>query len=151
MYCGWKQRRYLPWEEREEESIYIHPKSGEICRLPQPIARKDVFPTRESSGRGKYLQPELLRPLHSALAQIRFVSEKRGRNELLGPERLQKKIMASRLWKVVFVLGNIGTGKGTQCARIVKEFGWAHLSAGDLLREERASGSSDGELIESVR
>eukprot|EP01135_Chromosphaera_perkinsii_P009016 Nk52_evm34s1569 gene=Nk52_evmTU34s1569 len=51
--------------------------------------------------------------------------------------------------EVVFVLGGPGAGKGTQCERIVSNFGFVHLSAGDLLREERASGSSDGELIES--
>jgi UMP-CMP kinase len=49
--------------------------------------------------------------------------------------------------QVVFVLGGPGAGKGTQCANIVKEFGWCHLSAGDLLREERASGSADADLI----
>eukprot|EP00128_Syssomonas_multiformis_P012702 Colp12_sorted_trinity150504_noHs@33861 len=51
---------------------------------------------------------------------------------------------------VVFVLGGPGAGKGTQCDRIVKEFGYVHLSAGDLLRDERkAPGSQYGELIES--
>eukprot|EP01137_Pigoraptor_chileana_P012837 Opistho-2@65638 len=50
---------------------------------------------------------------------------------------------------VVFVLGGPGAGKGTQCSNIVQEFGYVHLSAGDLLREERQSGSADGELIES--
>ena len=30
-----------------------------------------------------------------------------------------------------------------------QEFGYIHLSAGDLLREERASGSKNGDLIES--
>jgi hypothetical protein len=29
---------------------------------------------------------------------------------------------------VVFVLGGPGAGKGTQCANIVREFGWCHLS-----------------------
>lgn len=33
------------------------------------------------------------------------------------------------------------SGKGTQCAQIVNEFGFKHLSAGDLLRQEVASGS----------
>lgn len=51
--------------------------------------------------------------------------------------------------KVVFVLGGPGAGKGTQCANIVKEFGFVHLSAGDLLREERSKpGTKYGELIE---
>lgn len=37
---------------------------------------------------------------------------------------------------IVFVLGGPGSGKGTQCEQIVKEFGYAHLSTGDLLRAE---------------
>jgi len=48
---------------------------------------------------------------------------------------------------VVFVLGGPGAGKGTQCANLVRDFGVVHLSAGDLLRAERNSGSSDAELI----
>ncbi|EDO26972.1 predicted protein [Nematostella vectensis] len=50
---------------------------------------------------------------------------------------------------VIFVLGGPGAGKGTQCERIVKEYGYVHLSAGELLREERKSGSKDGDLIEN--
>ncbi|CAM5136229.1 unnamed protein product [Eretmochelys imbricata] len=50
---------------------------------------------------------------------------------------------------VVFVLGGPGAGKGTQCARIVEKYGYTHLSAGDLLRDERKRpGSQYGELIE---
>jgi len=49
---------------------------------------------------------------------------------------------------VVYVLGGPGAGKGTQCANLVKDFGFVHLSAGDLLREERRrEGSQYGELI----
>lgn len=52
--------------------------------------------------------------------------------------------------KVVFVLGGPGAGKGTQCQKIVQHFGYVHLSAGDLLREERKRpGSQFGELIET--
>ncbi|CAH1243942.1 CMPK1 [Branchiostoma lanceolatum] len=51
---------------------------------------------------------------------------------------------------IVFVLGPPGAGKGTQSLNIVKEFGYVHLSAGDLLRAERNSpGSEYGELIET--
>ncbi|XP_053324844.1 UMP-CMP kinase [Spea bombifrons] len=51
---------------------------------------------------------------------------------------------------VVFVLGGPGAGKGTQCERIVQKYGYTHLSAGDLLRDERKKPDSQyGELIES--
>ena len=42
---------------------------------------------------------------------------------------------------VVYVLGEPGSGKGTQCANIVKEFGFTHLSTGDLLRVAAAVGA----------
>ncbi|KAI0646737.1 UMP-CMP kinase [Trametes meyenii] len=50
--------------------------------------------------------------------------------------------------KVFFVLGGPGAGKGTQCANLVKDFGFSHLSAGDLLRaEQNREGSEYGDLI----
>merc|ERR1711892_983425 len=50
---------------------------------------------------------------------------------------------------VIFVLGGPGSGKGTQCAKISEEYGYAHLSAGDLLRAEKvAPGSKFGEVIQ---
>ncbi|KAK8049502.1 UMP-CMP kinase [Apiospora phragmitis] len=49
---------------------------------------------------------------------------------------------------VVFVLGGPGAGKGTQCAHLVKDYGFTHLSAGDLLRAEQdRAGSEFGEMI----
>ena len=36
------------------------------------------------------------------------------------------------------------------CSNLVRDFGLVHLSAGDLLREERDSGSPDGDLINSI-
>ncbi|XP_071119015.1 UMP-CMP kinase-like [Haliotis cracherodii] len=50
--------------------------------------------------------------------------------------------MSETKYGVVFVLGGPGAGKGTQCERIDKEFGFLHLSAGDLLREERQNKDS---------
>lgn len=49
---------------------------------------------------------------------------------------------------VVFVLGGPGAGKGTQCSKLVEQYGFTHLSAGDLLRaEQERPGSQFGELI----
>ncbi|KAH9449082.1 hypothetical protein MJO28_010208 [Puccinia striiformis f. sp. tritici] len=49
---------------------------------------------------------------------------------------------------VIFVLGGPGAGKGTQCARLVKEYSFVHLSAGDLLRaEQNRDGSTYGAMI----
>ena len=43
--------------------------------------------------------------------------------------------------QIFFVLGGPGSGKGTQCAKLSSDHGFIHLSAGDLLRAERDSGS----------
>ena len=43
----------------------------------------------------------------------------------------------------------VGAGKGTNCTRIEETFGYVHLSAGDLLRAERNSGSALAEMINS--
>ena len=51
---------------------------------------------------------------------------------------------------VVFVLGGPGSGKGTQCDYLEREFGFVHVCAGDLLREERGRpGSEFGDLIDT--
>ncbi|KAJ7582469.1 UMP-CMP kinase [Mycena floridula] len=58
-----------------------------------------------------------------------------------------KKMDTSKV-TVLFVLGGPGAGKGTQCARLVEEYDFCHLSAGDLLRaEQNREGSEHGQLI----
>jgi len=49
-----------------------------------------------------------------------------------------------------FVLGGPGCGKGTVCSHLVEKYGFVHLSAGDLLRAERDSGSANGNLINNI-
>ena len=51
---------------------------------------------------------------------------------------------------IVFVLGGPGSGKGTQCELIVAKYGYKHLSAGDLLRDEVKSGSAVGQKCEAI-
>lgn len=51
---------------------------------------------------------------------------------------------------VLFVLGGPGAGKGTQCANLVRDYGFTHLSAGDLLRsEQERPGSEFGDMIKT--
>jgi Adenylate kinase len=52
---------------------------------------------------------------------------------------------------LVFVLGGPGSGKGTNCTRIAAEFGYTHLSTGDLLRDEVKSGSILGQVLRFSR
>ena len=49
----------------------------------------------------------------------------------------------------IVLLGAPGAGKGTQCKRIVAEYGLAHLSSGDILRRERGEGTELGKKAQS--
>eukprot|EP00161_Ancyromonas_sigmoides_P008353 TRINITY_DN2092_c0_g2_i2.p1 TRINITY_DN2092_c0_g2~~TRINITY_DN2092_c0_g2_i2.p1 ORF type:complete len:203 (+),score=42.44 TRINITY_DN2092_c0_g2_i2:111-719(+) len=50
----------------------------------------------------------------------------------------------------IVAVGGPASGKGTQCARVVKEFGVVHVSTGDLLRAEVAAGTPLGSQIKAA-
>lgn len=52
--------------------------------------------------------------------------------------------------RLIFVVGGPGAGKGTQCAKLVEKFKFEHLSTGDLLRAEVASGSEKGKELQKI-
>lgn len=52
--------------------------------------------------------------------------------------------------KIIFVVGGPGSGKGTQCEKIVQKYGYTHLSTGDLLRAEVSSGSERGKKLQAI-
>lgn len=52
--------------------------------------------------------------------------------------------------KTIWVIGGPGCGKGTQCSKIIDKYGLLHISSGDLLREEVASGSSRGASLQDL-
>ncbi|XP_027725459.1 adenylate kinase isoenzyme 1 [Vombatus ursinus] len=52
--------------------------------------------------------------------------------------------------KIIFVVGGPGSGKGTQCEKIVEKYGYTHLSTGDLLRAEVSSGSDRGKKLSEI-
>ncbi len=49
----------------------------------------------------------------------------------------------------IVLLGAPGSGKGTQCKQIFTRYDLLHLSSGDILRQERASGSVLGKKAQS--
>jgi adenylate kinase len=50
----------------------------------------------------------------------------------------------------IVLLGPPGAGKGTQAALICKKFDIPHISTGDILRQQVASGSALGNKVKSV-
>jgi len=58
--------------------------------------------------------------------------------------------LKSKKVPIIWVLGGPGSGKGTQCERLIKRYGFQHLSSGDLLRDEVASGSAKGKELNEM-
>ncbi|XP_012873720.1 PREDICTED: adenylate kinase isoenzyme 5-like [Dipodomys ordii] len=52
--------------------------------------------------------------------------------------------------KIIFMMGGPGSGKGTQCEKLVEKYGFTHLSTGELLRKELASESERSKLIRDI-
>lgn len=72
----------------------------------------------------------------------------------MAPTIERKKIDLTPLKKanvpIIFIVGGPGSGKGTQCDRLVEKYHLTHLSSGDLLRDEVKSGSSRGSSLSAV-
>jgi UMP-CMP kinase len=70
----------------------------------------------------------------------------------VGPAPVRVVFDVHDLPRVIVLHCCLLTGKGTQCARLVDEYGFVHLSAGDLLRLERENpASADGKMITEAR
>ncbi|CAK9084811.1 unnamed protein product [Durusdinium trenchii] len=75
---------------------------------------------------------------------------KNGRLPRRGSRSVSTRLHATKP-EVAFVIGGPGSGKGTQCELVVSELGFQHLSAGELLRQERSrKGSPLAEEIEEA-
>lgn len=58
--------------------------------------------------------------------------------------------MSSAEVSIIFVIGSPGSGKGTLCKKLADEFGFSHLSVGDLLRSLTPL-NTETKVIDSVR
>ena len=50
------------------------------------------------------------------------------------PANKDIKKLLGHIPKLIFVVGGPSSGKGQQCKKLVEEFGFVHLSMGDLMR-----------------
>lgn len=78
-------------------------------------------------------------------------------NEVNSPVKVSKKKSTPKP-EVLFVLvsysidyqGGPGSGKGTQCSKLKEDYGFIHLSTGDLLRAELEKGGADANEISEL-
>ncbi len=105
----------------------------------QKTARKSIQ-RREETG------PPIIRPFRREVAENPVLL--RNRLAALPAIAISELALHKKAWKnIIFVLGGPGSGKGTNCERLAIDLNYAHISAGDLLREEAATNSTLGNEI----
>ncbi|XP_051827722.1 adenylate kinase isoenzyme 1-like isoform X1 [Antechinus flavipes] len=60
----------------------------------------------------------------------------------------QKDLLKS--YRIIFVMGGPGCGKGTQCENMAAKYGFCHVGLGELLREEANQATVRGQLIRDI-
>ncbi|KAE8583215.1 hypothetical protein XENTR_v10020460 [Xenopus tropicalis] len=135
--------------DREEDSIF-----EDICCAVQGL----LFPN------GLGVQEFSMKSFHASCSedckeQQKEVELPKQKRELEVPQQEIEVVfspehteMADKLKnsKIIFVVGGPGSGKGTQCEKIVHQYGYTHLSTGDLLRAEVSSGSERGKHLSAI-
>ncbi|XP_013660787.2 adenylate kinase 2, chloroplastic [Brassica napus] len=85
--------------------------------------------------------------LHSLLREPTLLVRRHSRSPSIVAPRFQ--VVAAEKAEPplkIMISGAPASGKGTQCELITQKYGLVHISAGDLLRAEIASGSENGKL-----
>ncbi|KAL5728157.1 hypothetical protein ACHQM5_001272 [Ranunculus cassubicifolius] len=99
---------------------------------------------RIASSSSGLFQPSRSNALHKAAYRLKF--SELFTTEILSPAK-DGILSSGKTPFIAFALGGPGSGKGTQCAKIVESFGFTHLSAGDLLREAITSNYKNSSMI----
>ncbi|RUS83726.1 hypothetical protein EGW08_008522 [Elysia chlorotica] len=116
--------------------------SDEVDAKPEVVEEEVTSATATTTG-GDTGNPE-----HTALLDSLGGKGEESADVITDPDNAQ--VEALKGVPIVFVIGGPGSGKGTQCEKIVRKYGFTHLSSGDLLRAEVASGSERGKQLTSI-
>ncbi|XP_048414902.2 adenylate kinase isoenzyme 5-like isoform X1 [Stegostoma tigrinum] len=120
--------------DREEDEIF--------CDI-NAVVLKRLFP----AGRDELAGQEMQRACDKGVREGDWLDV-----QTEGSSPTEDTAMADKLkdCKIIFVVGGPGSGKGTQCEKIVHKYGYTHLSTGDLLRAEVSSGSERGKNFHKI-
>ncbi|XP_043860356.1 adenylate kinase isoenzyme 5 isoform X2 [Dromiciops gliroides] len=75
--------------------------------------------------------------------------EDRGDDEtnVFGEDTMEDFAEDLKKFKIIFVIGGPGSGKGTQCEKLVQKYGLTHICTPELLRGELAAATGKGLLM----
>ncbi|XP_007434504.1 adenylate kinase isoenzyme 1 isoform X1 [Python bivittatus] len=151
------ERRLETFKQNAQLIVKYYQEKGAVVRFDADREEDEIFAAIRSCVQqrlhpgGKRI-PDL--PLHNVFSPSQD-SPKEEQKEEQGEDFFPSEplgMAAEKLknHKIIFVVGGPGSGKGTQCEKIVEKYGYTHLSTGDLLRAEVSSGSERGKKLSAI-
>ncbi|KAK1981029.1 adenylate kinase-domain-containing protein [Colletotrichum cereale] len=135
----WASKIYDIWNAYERGETRVAKLVHEIDKL-ECLHQAFIYFKRY---KGKHNLEETLTSFKSLREKISDTWLSQQADAILADWELHAKKEKQRLPSIVFVIGGPGVGKGTLCTRIAEKFNFAHLSVGELLREEQDDPASD--------
>ncbi|XP_053446934.1 adenylate kinase isoenzyme 5 isoform X2 [Nycticebus coucang] len=110
-----------------------------------------LFPNKEAAAGSSDLDPSMMLDT-GEIIDTGSDYEDQGDDHLsvFGEDTLGGFMEDLKKCKIIFMIGGPGSGKDTQCGKLVEKYGFTHLSTGELLRHELASESERSKLIRDV-
>ncbi|XP_040326630.1 adenylate kinase isoenzyme 5 isoform X3 [Herpailurus yagouaroundi] len=110
-----------------------------------------LFPNKEAAAGSGDLDPSMMLDTGETI-DTGSDYEDQGDDQLnvFGEDTMGGFMEDLRKCKIIFMIGGPGSGKGTQCEKLVEKYGFTHLSTGELLRNELSSESERSKLIRDI-
>lgn len=110
-----------------------------------------LFPNKEAAAGSSDLDPSMmLSPGEIIDTGSDYEDQGDDQLNIFGEDTTGGVMEDLRKCKIIFIIGGPGSGKGTQCEKLVGKYGFTHLSTGELLRNELSSESERSKLIRDI-
>ncbi|XP_062891969.1 adenylate kinase isoenzyme 5-like isoform X1 [Mobula hypostoma] len=145
-------RRLATFKQNAIPLVQYYQEKGLIVTLDGDREEEEVFADIKTTVDGKIApgkHPEAgvsASPLPPA-AEASVDAEAKPLEGGAGEDLLSEKLKAT---KIIFVIGGPGSGKGSQCMKIMEKYGFTHLSTGNLLRKEITNETERGKRIKKI-
>ncbi|NXY72825.1 KAD5 kinase, partial [Glareola pratincola] len=128
--------------DRDEEEVFFDISSAVDNKL---------FATKEAAAGPNELDCSLIMDSGDTVyTEFDFEDQEEDQSSFSGYESTGDFSEDLRKSNIIFVVGGPGSGKGSQCERLAKKYGFTHLSTGDLLQNELSSLSERSKLIKDI-
>ncbi|XP_055470253.1 adenylate kinase isoenzyme 5 isoform X2 [Psammomys obesus] len=127
--------------DRDEDAVF--------CDISMAVNNK-LFPNKEAVTDSSELDPLMFDAGDIIDTGSDYDNQGEDQLDIFGEDTVGGFMEDLRKCKIIFLMGGPGSGKGTQCEKLVEKYGFTHLSTGELLRQELASESERSKLIRDI-